>query len=117
VIIGIGVNLVSAPRDLEYPATSLADQGISGVTPAALLEAFAPHFALWAERWHQEGFPPVRAAWLRRASGIGQPIRVRLEKLTIDGRFLDLDHDGALVLEGSDGRRRIAAGEVFPALG
>jgi BirA family biotin operon repressor/biotin-[acetyl-CoA-carboxylase] ligase len=54
---------------------------------------------------------------LRRASGIGQAIRVRLEKLTIDGRFLDLDHDGALVLEGSDGRRRIAAGEVFPALG
>jgi hypothetical protein len=37
--------------------------------------------------------------------------------LTLDGRFLDLDDDGALVLEGSDGRRRIAAGEVFPALG
>jgi BirA family biotin operon repressor/biotin-[acetyl-CoA-carboxylase] ligase len=117
VIIGIGVNLVSAPRDLEYPATSLADQGVSGVTPAALLEAFATDFALWAERWRQEGFAPVRAAWLRRASGIGEAIRVRLEKLTLDGRFLDLDHDGALVLEGSDGRRRIAAGEVFPALG
>jgi BirA family biotin operon repressor/biotin-[acetyl-CoA-carboxylase] ligase len=117
VIIGIGVNLVSAPRDLEYPATSLADQGVSGVTPAALLEAFATDFVLWAERWRQEGFAPVRAAWLRRASGIGEAIRVRLEKLTLDGRFLDLDHDGALVLEGSDGRRRIAAGEVFPALG
>jgi BirA family biotin operon repressor/biotin-[acetyl-CoA-carboxylase] ligase len=117
VIIGIGVNLVSAPRDLEYPATSLADQGVSGVTPAALLEAFATDFALWAERWRREGFAPVRAAWLGRASGIGQAIRVRLEKLTLDGRFLDLDHDGALVLGGSDGRRRVAAGEVFPALG
>jgi BirA family biotin operon repressor/biotin-[acetyl-CoA-carboxylase] ligase len=59
----------------------------------------------------------VRAGWLRRASGIGQAVRVRLEKLTLDGRFLDLDHDGALVLEGNDGRRRIAAGEVFPAPG
>jgi BirA family transcriptional regulator, biotin operon repressor / biotin---[acetyl-CoA-carboxylase] ligase len=117
VIIGIGVNLVSAPRDLEYPATSLADQGVSGVTPAALLEAFAPHFAVWAERWREEGFAPVRAAWLCRASGIGEAIRVRLEKLILDGRFLDLDHDGALLLEGSDGRRRIAAGDVFPALG
>jgi BirA family biotin operon repressor/biotin-[acetyl-CoA-carboxylase] ligase len=117
VILGIGVNLVSAPRDLEYPATSLADQGVSGITPAALLEALTAHFALWAVRWRNEGFAPVRAGWLRRASGIGQPIRVRLEKLTLDGRFLDLDYDGALVLEGNDGRRRIAAGEVFPAPG
>jgi BirA family transcriptional regulator, biotin operon repressor / biotin---[acetyl-CoA-carboxylase] ligase len=117
VILGIGVNLVSAPRGLEYPATSLADQGFPGITPAGLLEALAAHFALWVERWREEGFAPVRAGWLRRASGIGQAVRVRLEKLTLDGRFLDLDHDGALVLEDNDGRRRIAAGEVFPAPG
>jgi BirA family biotin operon repressor/biotin-[acetyl-CoA-carboxylase] ligase len=117
VILGIGVNLVSAPRGLEYPATSLADQGVSGIAPAALLEALTAHFVLWAGRWREEGFAPVRAGWLRRAGGIGQAIRVRLEKLTLDGRFLDLDHDGALVLEGNDGRRRIAAGEVFPAPG
>ena len=117
VIIGIGVNLVSAPRDLEYPATSLADQDVSGITPVSLLEALAAHFIVSVERWRNEGFAPVRAAWLRRASGIGEAIRVRLERLTIDGRFLDLDYDGALVLDGKDGPRRIAAGEVFPALG
>src|SRR5260370_22163136 len=44
VILRIGVNLVSAPRDLEYPATSLADQGASGITPAALLAALTAHF-------------------------------------------------------------------------
>jgi len=32
-------------------------------------------------------------------------------------RFLDLDQDGALVIETGGDRRRIAAGEVFPALG
>jgi BirA family transcriptional regulator, biotin operon repressor / biotin---[acetyl-CoA-carboxylase] ligase len=117
VILGIGVNLVSAPRDVEYPATSLAAQGYPAITPAALLEAFAARFVYWTERWRTEGFGPVRTAWLERAGGIGEAIRVRLEKLTLDGRFLDLDEDGALVLEGSDGRRRIAAGEVFPAFG
>jgi len=117
VIVGIGVNLVSAPRGLDYPATSLADEGFPGIAPAALLEDFTPHFVGWIDRWRKEGFAPVRAAWLSRAHGIGDAIRVRLEGLTLDGRFLDLDHDGALVLEGSDGRRRIAAGEVFPAFG
>ena len=55
VILGIGVNLVSAPRGLEYPATSLADQGFPGIPPAALLEALTAHFAVWAERWREEG--------------------------------------------------------------
>jgi BirA family biotin operon repressor/biotin-[acetyl-CoA-carboxylase] ligase len=71
----------------------------------------------WARRWREAGFAPVRAAWLARASGLGERVRVRLERGTLFGRFLDLDDDGALVLEGEEGRRRIAAGEVFPALG
>jgi BirA family biotin operon repressor/biotin-[acetyl-CoA-carboxylase] ligase len=117
VIVGVGVNLDAAPRDLEYPATSLADQGFPGITPASLLSAFAEQFARWAERWRAEGFAPMRAAWLSRAGGIGEAVRVRLETLTLEGRFLDLDQDGALVIETGGDRRRIAAGEVFPALG
>jgi BirA family biotin operon repressor/biotin-[acetyl-CoA-carboxylase] ligase len=117
VIIGIGVNLVSAPRDVEFPATSLAEAGCVGVIPPRLLEAFVGRFAGWAERWRDEGFAPVRVAWLMRASGLGEGIRVRLERQTFDGRFLDLDQDGALLLDGAEGHRRIAAGEVFPAQG
>lgn len=117
VILGMGVNLASAPRDVEYPATSLADQGFPEVTPAALLQAFTTDFVGWTDRWREEGFAPIRAAWLARAGGIGEAIRVRLERSTLDGRFLDLDDDGALLLESGGGRRRIAAGEVFPALG
>jgi BirA family biotin operon repressor/biotin-[acetyl-CoA-carboxylase] ligase len=115
VVIGVGVNLVSAPRDVEFPAASLTDAGYIGVSPPRLLEAFAHCFAGWAEHWREEGFSPVRAAWLKRASGLGEGIRVRLERQTLDGRFFDLDHDGALLLDGAEGRRRIAAGEVFPA--
>ncbi len=117
VVVGIGVNLVFAPEDVEFPATSLAAEGVAGVTPAVLLEAFARHFEIWLRRWREEGFAVVRAAWLARASGLGAAIRVRLERTTLAGRFLDLDDDGALVLDGPEGRQRIAAGEVFPALG
>jgi BirA family biotin operon repressor/biotin-[acetyl-CoA-carboxylase] ligase len=115
VVIGVGVNLASAPRGVEYPATSLADQGFAAVTPAMALTGFARHFDDWLRIWRNEGFAPVRAAWREWASGIGQPIRVRLEGATLAGRFVDLDGDGALLLDGIDGRRRIAAGEVFPA--
>jgi BirA family transcriptional regulator, biotin operon repressor / biotin---[acetyl-CoA-carboxylase] ligase len=117
VVVGIGVNVVHAPDGAEFPATSLAAEGIAAVTPAALLAGFARHFESWEQRWRAEGFAAVRAAWLERASGLGEPIRVRLERSTLFGRFLDLDADGALVLEEAQGRRRVAAGEVFPAHG
>ncbi len=117
VVVGIGVNIVSAPEDVEYPATSLMANGVAGVTPPVLLEAFARHFAGWAQRWREEGFAPVRAAWLAAASGLGENVSVRLERSTLFGRFHDLDDDGALVLDAAEGRRRIAAGDVFPAPG
>jgi BirA family transcriptional regulator, biotin operon repressor / biotin---[acetyl-CoA-carboxylase] ligase len=116
VVVGVGVNLVDAPRAVEFPATSLAAEGIVGITPAALLEGFARHFDVWARRWREEGFAPLRAAWLAAASGLGESVRVRLERQTLLGRFQGLDDDGALLLEAAEGRRRIAAGEVFPAV-
>ena len=115
VVIGLGVNLVSGPEAAEYPATSLAAEGLATVTPRPLLESFVRRFDHWAARWRQEGFAPVRQAWLSRASGIGQAILVRLERATLAGRFVDLDENGALLLDGADGPRRVAAGDVFPA--
>jgi BirA family transcriptional regulator, biotin operon repressor / biotin---[acetyl-CoA-carboxylase] ligase len=115
VVIGAGVNILAAPRDVEYPATSLAGEGVANLTPAMLLESFAAQFDAWVRRWRGQGFPPVRAAWLARASGIGEAVRVRLERQTLHGRFLDLDETGALVLDAAEGRRRITAGEIFPA--
>lgn len=115
VVIGIGVNLAAAPAETEFPATSLAAAGLPGVAPGVLLEAFAHHFEGRYRNWRAEGFAAVRAAWLARASGIGEPVRVRLDRATLFGRFLDLDDEGALLLEAADGRRRIAAGEIFPA--
>ena len=114
VVIGAGVNIAAAPAGTEYPATSLAAEGFPGITPVLLLENFVRCFAAWRRRWRDEGFSPLRAAWLTRASGLGEPIRVRLDRATFDGIFVDLDTAGALLLEGADGRCRIAAGEVFP---
>ncbi|MGH7095583.1 MAG: hypothetical protein ACREFB_18880 [Stellaceae bacterium] len=45
---------------------------------------------------------------------MGEAVRVRLERTTLHGRFADLDESGALLLDQESGRRRIAAGDVFP---
>lgn len=113
-IVGVGVNLVSAPDDVPFPATSLRAEGCGNVPPAAALESFAGHFFTWVNRWLDDGFAPVREAWLRSAKGKGETIEVRLDDDSFAGRFVDIDATGALVVETADGATRtVTVGDVF----
>jgi BirA family biotin operon repressor/biotin-[acetyl-CoA-carboxylase] ligase len=112
-ILGIGVNLLSSPPLTEYSATSVAEEGLGNVSPPALIEEFCRHFHTWKNRWHNESFAPIRAAWLARAAYHGELIRVRLGTGTLSGRFLDIDELGALLLEDDEDLHRISAGEVL----
>lgn len=114
-VIGIGINLATYPVDVDYAATALSATG-ADAAPEAVLAALARAFLVWYERWRDgAGFAVIRAEWLARAQGLGQPIRVRLPGAMLDGSFAGLDTDGTLLLDTQAGRRRIAAGEVFPA--
>ena len=66
-------------------------------------------------RWNRgAGFSDIRAAWLDRAFGVGEPITVNLADRAIDGRFDTLDDDGRLVLSRpGGGRETISAGDLF----
>lgn len=113
-ILGIGVNIVSKPADLPYPATRLLDHGLPGpVTPADLAAAIDRNFWAHHDRWGDQGFAPVRAAWLACAAGVGEAITVRLPNETVSGIFEDLDESGALILRFSGGTRIINAGDVY----
>jgi BirA family biotin operon repressor/biotin-[acetyl-CoA-carboxylase] ligase len=114
-IVGVGINLVSAPPDAEYPATSIAGEGRTPPAPRTALGAFAGRFEAWAQRWRSEGFAPVREAWLARAAALGKQIGVRLDTATLQGIFVDIDQQGTLLLKTEGGLRQISAGDVFPA--
>ncbi len=112
--IGIGVNLAAFPDDTELPAASLRSLGATPPSPKDATLDLAAAFAKWYETWRQAGFAPVREAWLSRAQGLGQRIRVRLANGTLVGVFRDIDDSGALLLGlPNNVTRTIAAGEVF----
>lgn len=113
-VLGLGVNVERHPEETEFPATSLRAEGGADVTAAGLLEAFSRSFLNWTNLWVEEGFAPVRSAWLARAWRRGEAIRVRLEGRELKGVFADLDGAGALLLDLPGGsRRRITAADVF----
>lgn len=113
VVIGCGVNCRHHPADAGYAATDLAALGVP-TEPLALFERLAARLAGRLAQWQGGPFAVIRDAWLARARGLGQPIRVRLPNATLEGRFEALDPQGRLVLATDDGRREvISAGDVF----
>ena len=118
VIIGSGVNLTSAPADTPYPATSLAREGLTDLSPERLLAGYLGALERWRAIWEQRGFAEIRTAWLARAANLDGPIRLRLPTEQLAGRFADLTPAGALILEqGNGSRREITAGEVVLGAG
>ncbi len=113
-VIGMGINLATYPTNTDRPATALAVTG-ADVDPEAMLVALSRRFLSWYERWQgADSFAALRTAWLARAHGLGHTIRVSLPQSSLTGNFVDLDTDGALLLESGSTKSRITAGEVFP---
>jgi len=114
-VLGVGVNVSSHPKEARYPATDLKFEGAPPAIDAVdLLEAFSRHFMSWTNRWLDDGFAPLRRTWLTHARALGQEIEVRLPQETLRGTFRDIDEHGALALELQDGTRRvITAGDVY----
>jgi BirA family biotin operon repressor/biotin-[acetyl-CoA-carboxylase] ligase len=111
--IGIGVNLAHHPEGMAFPATSLPQLGIAPPSCNEALDLLVARFAHWYDAWMENGFETLRAAWLKRASGLGAPITARLPHETRQGVFEGIDASGALLLKEGTGVRAIAAGEVF----
>jgi BirA family biotin operon repressor/biotin-[acetyl-CoA-carboxylase] ligase len=113
-VVGIGVNLASAPDGMPFPAQSLRALGHDVPAEQAFV-ALTDAWVSFADRWNGgRGFDVIRKAWLAQARGIGQSISVRTGERVENGIFETLDEEGRLVLRAADGTARvISAGDVY----
>lgn len=113
VVVGIGVNLASAPQVPDRPTVALADLG-HPVSRDAFAQALAHEWQRALALWHQQGWPALREDWLARAHPRGTLLSVRdRDAGTIIGAFAGLETDGAALLRLADGATRaIHAGDI-----
>lgn len=116
-IIGFGVNIRAFPAEARVPATSIMAVAGEEAPVERVLESIARQLQSWTRRWVDDGFEPIRRAWLSRAHALGQAITVRLPRETIEGVFAGIDERGLLQLDTPTGQRLISAGDVFFAEG
>jgi BirA family transcriptional regulator, biotin operon repressor / biotin---[acetyl-CoA-carboxylase] ligase len=112
-IVGIGINVSSAPSGTGRPVTAL---GQDPEACTALFDALAAAFETWLSRWKEgTGFAIVREAWLARAFALNESISVSLNGSPVRGRFCGVDKLGALQLETEPGVViTVNAGDIYP---
>ena len=119
VIIGTGINVNIAeedfPEDRRDKATSLSQLKGEEIPRVAFFRAVLEHMdALYASIL-PEGFAEVFSMWRRYSITLGQMVRVidaRGGENAFTGRAVDIDEDGALLVDTAAGRRRVLAGDV-----
>ena len=117
VILGIGANLnmdeKMFPKEIRAAATSLKIE----MGRPILRKVFLQFLLLELERWYtiflREGSTVLLKAWRDRAHIKGRRVKVTSFGEAIVGTAIDVDSDGALILETTNGKRkRIVAGDV-----
>jgi BirA family biotin operon repressor/biotin-[acetyl-CoA-carboxylase] ligase len=110
-ILGIGINLAQRmfAADLAQRATSVWLVSGRLVDRDVLLAALLDALADWRRRLEHRGFAPVRARWRELSDTLGRTVTVD----GVSGVAVDIDADGALVVNDAEGRRhRVVAGDV-----
>jgi biotin-(acetyl-CoA carboxylase) ligase len=110
IIIGIGVNLGQRefPPELAGHATSVALETGRALDRETMLAALLEEFDAWRVRLEREGFGAVREQWRMLSDTLGR--HVTLDGVT--GIAVDLDVDGALLIDAGGTVRRVIAGEI-----
>ena len=113
-IIGIGINNKHNPPYTNHKATNLHDNGVE-IKPMDLLADLSVEIDKWLNIWQADtDFKEIRQQWLKRASGLGEHILVKLPKSELSGTFEDLDAHGLLVLKTADGKlHKISTADIF----
>jgi BirA family biotin operon repressor/biotin-[acetyl-CoA-carboxylase] ligase len=110
IAVGIGINLGqhAFPAGLAARATSVVLETERMVDRDTMLTALLEAFDAWRACLERDGLGPIRTRWLALADTIGRRVSVD----GISGVAVDLDVDGALVLQDGERRHRIVAGEL-----
>lgn len=109
IVVGVGVNVVTAPQIAGRETAALVDlPGGAAITATALAESLVERLAHWLAIWRRSGLEDVRPAWLAAAHPIGTDLRITNGSgAAISGTFMGIAADGALLLNGADGARHV----------
>jgi BirA family transcriptional regulator, biotin operon repressor / biotin---[acetyl-CoA-carboxylase] ligase len=111
--LGIGINVNNDPSPKEQKAVSLKVLLGKNIPRRTILSAFLDEFELMSRKIVDENIIPE---WKKFTGTLGRPVRIVTLNDTIEGIARDVEKDGALMVETSDGTlRKVLYGDCFYA--
>ncbi len=109
VIVGIGVNLATAPADRSI---SLAEAAGRPIERAAFVTSLLGSVERWVDRYIASGLDAIIPAWQERMAR-GLSARATVDGAPLVGSVAGLDRDGSLLLRDEGGNlHRVRSGDV-----
>jgi BirA family biotin operon repressor/biotin-[acetyl-CoA-carboxylase] ligase len=112
VVVGVGVNVNTASRQLPEIATSLKMEAGRDFSRVQVLQMILKN--LEKEQVKKQGFVPVLKKWKQLSLTLGQRVSVEDAGKKLEGVAIDLADDGGLLIQDSQGKiiKRMS-GDVF----
>ncbi len=113
VAVGIGVNVVSAPEGLPYPAACLKEMGLEA-DAGDVFRALSGRWAINLQLWDGgAGSAAILEKWRSHALGLGRPVSVETPRGRISGVLAGIDERGHIVIGMDNGHQEVvSAGDV-----
>ena len=113
-VMGVGINVLKSPQDdlTDYKTISLNQLG-ANTQREEVLRLFIEVFDELLEEYYNLGFDNIKQTWLDNAYNLGNCVTIKQEKNVLQGIFLTIDDNGALLLKTDGKIKTILAGDLF----
>ena len=105
-IIGVGINIIVSPVNVDQEITNLSAEGINILSPEEILEIYITNFEKYFNIWKNQGFNKIKQYWLKRSYKLGEKITINDGNTKVTGAFMGLEIDGAIKLQ-------LPSGEIY----
>ncbi|MFL2802519.1 MAG: biotin--[acetyl-CoA-carboxylase] ligase [Paracoccaceae bacterium] len=119
-IIGIGVNLFSYPKNLSQqnklkikPTSLYSVLGKNTPSPDQMLTYIANSLHSWEKKYNSEGFGFIKKAWLNFSYSIGKKLEVEFKGKKLEGSFFGISDNGSLKILIEKKVIELNVGDVF----
>jgi BirA family biotin operon repressor/biotin-[acetyl-CoA-carboxylase] ligase len=112
ILIGVGINLISSPKNLDYPTTSISNYKLKTDPVNVFFEISRKLMGAFSNINHNFFFYN-NLEFLKRFKDYKQNIKVKVQNKIIDGVFDSVNEKGELILRVKKQKKKINFGDVI----
>jgi BirA family biotin operon repressor/biotin-[acetyl-CoA-carboxylase] ligase len=113
VVVGIGINVAAVELSADVAATATSLEAAGGQADRdGLLVAMVPEVQRRYGQLVDGDEAGLRDAWRRRLDTLGRQVRLELDDEVFEGTAVDVDPDGALLVDSEGATRRVTVADV-----